>query len=173
MLVLKILALFAILYVFIVSINMMGGAFKLFGKEFAKTVFQTTSNPLVGLMIGVLATAVIQSSSTSTSIIVGLVAAGVTAEGGLSFEAAIPMVMGANIGTSVTNTIVSLGHITQGDEFKRAYGGSMLHDFFNICAVAVLLPIETMFHPIQICARYAQELFSGFGGVKFASPLAL
>ncbi len=172
-LVLKILALFALLYVFIVSINMMGGAFNLFGAEFSKTVFQVTSNPLVGLMIGVLATAIIQSSSTTTTMIVGLVAAGVSAEGGLSFEAAIPMVMGANIGTSVTNTIVSLGHITQGDEFKRAFGGAMLHDFFNICAVAVLLPIETMFHPIRYCARYAQEMFSGFGGVEFASPLAM
>ena len=171
MILLKLLALFAFLYIFIVSINMMGGAFKLFGKEFAHAVFQTTGNPLIGLMIGILATAVIQSSSTTTSIIVGLVAAGVTAQGGLSFEAAIPMVMGANIGTSVTNIIVSLGHITQGEEFKRAFGGSMLHDFFNICAVIVLLPLEISFHLIQYGAHYLQTTFSGFGGLKFASPL--
>ena len=48
-------------------------------------------------MVGMMATALLQSSSTTTSIIVGLVAGG-----GLGVSAAIPMIMGANIGTSVT-----------------------------------------------------------------------
>jgi sodium-dependent phosphate cotransporter len=64
------------------------------------------SNPVAGLMVGILATVMVQSSSTSTSITVGLVSAGV-----LPVKTAIPMIYGANIGTSVTNTIVSMGHI--------------------------------------------------------------
>lgn len=167
----KLLLLFGLLYLFVLSITLLGGAFKLFGSDFSKTIFQATANPIVGLMIGILVTAVIQSSSTTTTMIIGMVAAGATVSSGLTFEAAIPMVMGANIGTSVTNIIVSLGHISRGDEFRRAFAGSMLHDFFNLCAVAVLLPIEMLFHPIQTAARFAEETMAGFGGLTFSSPL--
>lgn len=163
----RLLLLLALLYLFILSITLLGGSFKLFGKEFAEAIFRTTSNPLVGLMIGVLATSVIQSSSTTTSIIVGLVGSGM-----VPFEAAIPMVMGANIGTSVTNTIVSLASISRGDEFRRAFSGSIVHDFFNVCAVLVLMPLQVYFDVIGISAHYVEHLFFGFGGVKFASPLA-
>ena len=46
------------------------------------------------------------------------------------------MIMGANIGTTVTNTLVSLGHIRQPAEFKRAFAAATVHDFFNVLAVA-------------------------------------
>ena len=52
------------------------------------------------------------------------------------------MIMGANIGTTVTNTLVSLGHIRQSKEFKRAFAAATVHDFFNVIAVAILLPLE-------------------------------
>ena len=136
----KLIALFSLLYIFLLSITLLGASFKLFGADLADAIFQATSNPIVGLMIGVLTTAIMQSSSATTTMIVGMVATGV-----LPFESAIAMVMGANIGTSVTNIIVSMGHISRGDEFKRAFGGSLLHDFFNVCSVAVLMPIELQF----------------------------
>ncbi|MEA3296800.1 MAG: Na/Pi symporter [candidate division Zixibacteria bacterium] len=164
---LRLLAIVGLLYLFILSITLLGASFKLFGEEFAETVFHATSNPVVALVIGVLATAIIQSSSTTTSIVVGLVASGV-----LSFESAIPMVMGANIGTSITNTIVSMGHISRAHEFRRAFCGSMLHDFFNVCAVVVLLPLEIYFNIINKTARMMESLFTGFGGLEFGSPLA-
>lgn len=163
---LKIFLLFALVYLFILSITLLGSSFKLFGKGFAESIFQATSNPIVGLMIGIVTTAIIQSSSTTTSIVVGLVASGV-----LSFEASIPMVMGANIGTSVTNILVSLGHIRHGEEFKQAFAGSMLHDFFNVCSVIVLLPLQNAFNIIGKSAIYLENIFAGFGGMKFSSPL--
>jgi sodium-dependent phosphate cotransporter len=165
---LKLLAIAALLYLFILSITLLGSAAKLLGSDFAKALFQTTANPVVGLAIGLLATSVIQSSSTTTSVIVGLVGSGM-----LPFEAAVPMVMGANIGTSVTNTIVSLAHISRGDEFKRAFAGSTVHDFFNLCSVIVLLPLQIYFNIIGWTASWAEDLFSGFGGLKFTSPLAI
>ena len=173
----KMLILFGLLYLFILSITLLGGSFKHMGKDFADTIFHATSNPIIALMIGVLTTAIVQSSSTTTSIIVGLVAVGsgtgelIDGAPILTFEAAIPMIMGANIGTSVTNILVSLGHITRGDEFRRAFTGSMLHDFFNVCAVAVLLPIEIYFGIIAKTSVYLESTFSGFGGMKFMSPL--
>lgn len=170
----KIFLLFGLLYLFILSITLLGGSFKHMGKDFAEAIFHSTSNPIIALMIGVLTTAIVQSSSTTTSIIVGLVAVG--AGSGtqiLPFESAIPMIMGANIGTSVTNILVSLGHITRGEEFRRAFTGSMLHDFFNICAVIVLLPLEIYFGLISKSALFLESIFSGFGGMTFISPLKM
>ncbi len=163
----RLILLLLLLYIFVLSITLLGASFKLFGKDFASTIFHATSNPLVGLMIGVLATSLIQSSSTTTSLIVGLVGSGV-----LPFESAISMVMGANIGTSVTNTLVSLAHISRGDEFRRAFSGSIVHDFFNICAVAVLMPLQYYFNIIGGSAHLIETLFDGYGGMEIASPLA-
>jgi len=164
--VLKLLSIIGLLYLFILSITLLGAAFKLAGKETAEAIFGATTNPLVGLAIGILATAIIQSSSTTTTIIVGLVGTGL-----LTFESAVPMVMGANVGTSVTNTVVSLAHISRGEEFKRAFAGSVVHDFFNLCAVAVLLPLQWHFNIIGKSALVLGEMFEGFGGLKFSSPL--
>ena len=55
---------------------------------------------------------------------------------------AIPIVMGANIGTSVTNTIVSLGQSGDRDQFRRAFGGATIYDMFNWLSVLILLPLE-------------------------------
>lgn len=97
----------------------------------------------MGLIIGTVATALIQSSSTVTSIIVGLVA------GGLPVATAIPMVMGANIGTTITNTLVSLGHVGDKSEFKNAFAAATVHDFFNLLSVVIFLPLEILFHPLE------------------------
>jgi len=164
--VLKVLQFIAVLYLFFLCIELMGGSFKLIGKETARELLQVTDNPLVGLFLGILATSIIQSSSTSTAIVVGMVAAGT-----LSIEQAVPMVMGANIGTTVTNTIVSLGHIRMRKEFELAFSGATVHDFFNIFVVIILFPIEIMFHPTQKMATYFSELMVGVEGTTFHSPL--
>ena len=60
----------------------------------------------------------------------------------IAVKPAIPIVMGANIGTSVTNTIVSLCQMGDKEEFRRAFAGATVHDMFNLLAVLVLLPLE-------------------------------
>jgi sodium-dependent phosphate cotransporter len=162
----QILLLAVILYAFLVSIQLLGSSFKLFGRDLAQQLIEMTSNPLVGLVAGILATTLAQSSSTTTSITVGLVAGGA-----LTIEGAIPVIMGANIGTSVTNTLVSMGHITRKEEFRRALAGATVHDFFNVMVVLILLPVEIYFHFIEGIATYAAEVFQGAGGMKFSSPL--
>lgn len=127
------------LYLLLLAVAMVGSGFKWSTGEHAKALFSFAAHPIAGLMIGLVATALIQSSSTVTSIIVGLVA------GGLPVEIAIPMVMGANIGTTVTNTLVSLGHVHCKHEFKRAFASATIHDFFNLLAVLIFLPLEMMF----------------------------
>lgn len=146
----------------------MGASLKMFGKDLAESLMTMTANPFVGLFVGILATSIIQSSSTTTSILVGLVAGGV-----IPFPNAIPMIMGANVGTSITNTIVSLGHVTRREEFKRAFAGAVVHDFFNLLAVAILLPLELIFHPLEKIALWLTDIFVHAGGFTFVSPIKI
>jgi len=164
--VLQILQLLFFLYLFLFSINLMGSSFKLFGKGFAETLIATTSNPLVGLFIGVLATSLIQSSSSTTSIVVGMVGGGV-----LTVTNAIPIVMGANIGTSVTNTIVSMAHINRSNEFRRSFAASTVHDFFNVLSVIVIFPIQHFTNFLEIFARNFAVTFENVGGLNLFNPI--
>ncbi|WNJ19998.1 Na/Pi symporter [Pontibacter sp. G13] len=155
-----------VLFAFLVSLNVMSGSFKLFGKGLAEELFNITSNPFISLFIGMLATAIIQSSSTATTIIVGLVGAGQ-----LSVAAAAPMIMGANIGTSVTSTIVAMGHITNREEYKKAVAGACVHDFFNIITVIILFTVETTTHMLSDAAIYLAGNFEPVSGEKSAGVL--
>ena len=155
-----------LLYLFLVSIGLMGASFKLFGKDFANQVMLWTSSPFVGLFIGILATSLIQSSSTTTSMVVGMVGGGV-----LTVETAIPIVMGANIGTSITNTIVSMGHIGRKEELGRAFAASTVHDFFNLLAVVILFPLQLATNFLGKFANWIGDLFMHSGGLSFSSPI--
>ena len=95
----------------------------------------------------------------------------IVASGTLGVGAAVPMIMGANIGTTVTNTLVSLGHVTHNHEFRRAFAAATVHDLFNLFSVAILFPLEITTHFIEKTATYAASLIYGAGGVKFSSPV--
>ena len=170
----RIAAVFAVLYLFLVSIGMIGSAFKGLGRGFAESLFQSQASPFIGLFIGVLATGLIQSSSTTTSLVVGMVAAGTFgSDPELAVAAAVPYIMGANIGTSITNTIVSLVHIVNREEFKRAFSASVVHDFFNILAVIIIFPLELIFGIISKFSIALSSLLVGAGGGTFTSPIKL
>lgn len=164
----RVLTLLLLLYGFLVSIGMLGKAFKMFSGGFVGGLIESASNPLLGLFVGVLATTLVQSSSTTTSLVVALVGSG-----SMPIDTAIPIVMGANIGTSVTNTLVSLGHLTRGQEFARAFAASTVHDFFNIFAVLVLFPLQMATNFLGILSSQMANLFAEVGGLTFASPLKL
>jgi len=164
----RILLIIIALYVFLVSISLMSHSFKCFGKEFSERLIATTSNPVVGLFIGVFVTSVIQSSSTTTAMVVGFVSGGA-----LSITCAIPIVMGANIGTTVTNTLVAVGHITRKEEFKRAFSSSTMHDIFNIMTVIIMFPIEMSTHILERSAGFIASFLEHTGGVKSTSPIKM
>ncbi len=171
---LKIAAIFAILYLFLVSIGMIGTGFKGLGRGFAEQLMSSNAAPLIGLFIGILATSLIQSSSTTTSIVVGMVAAGTFGEDPIvAVATAIPYIMGANIGTSITNTIVSLGHIVNKNEFRRAFEASIVHDFFNVFSVLILFPLQLYFGVISKTANWMTSLFLGTGTFTFKSPVKI
>jgi len=169
------LGVLACLYIFLIGLNLMGTAFKVLGGRNSASLFSAVDNPIAGLMTGVLSTVLVQSSSTSTSIVVAMVGAGQ-----LAVRSGIPIIMGANIGTSVTNTIVSMGQSGNRIDLERAFAGATVHDMFNILTVLTLLPIESLFAAIQgdggplywITYYISNRLMGGEKGSKlFTSPL--
>lgn len=154
------------LYIFIFSLELMGTSLKMMGKGVATTLIQTTTNPFVGLFIGILATSIIQSSSSTSSIVVGLVAGGV-----LDVANAIPIIMGANVGTSVTNTLASLGQINRNAEFRRSFSVAIVHDYFNLLAVLVLFPLQYFTNFLGRISTFMGQEFQHIGGLKFLSPV--
>ena len=165
----RVLAAAGLLFVFLVGVNGLGDGFRLLGQDFIESFFAATSNPFFGLIVGLLATTVVQSSSVTTAMVVGLVAA---PENPLPLANAIPMVMGANIGTTVTATIVSLAHAGRSDEFERAFPIAICHDIFNYFAVLVLLPVEILTGYLGRTASLLAGALGDVGGVNYESPLS-
>ena len=165
---LRVAVVLVLLFAFLLGVKGLGDGFKLLGQDFLAAFFAATENPFVGLIVGLLATTLVQSSSVSTSMIVGLVAA---PENPLPLANAIPMVMGANIGTTVTNTVVSLAHMGRPEEFQRAFSVATCHDFFNYLTVLVLLPLELLTGYLRGTTAILASAVQGFGGFEYESPL--
>ncbi len=140
----SILFIIGVLALFLFSIDLLVGSLGQLGKDAVESVLEVTANPFVSLFIGLLITALIQSSSTTTSMIVAMVASG-----SLEMHRAIPIIMGANIGTTLTNNIVSLNFITKKEEFRRAFSTATLHDHFNILVTAVLFPLQYKYNFLE------------------------
>jgi sodium-dependent phosphate cotransporter len=157
-----------LLYLFLIGVNGLGAGFRALGEGVLDSFFAATENPFIGLMVGILATTLVQSSSVTTAMIVGLVAAPLNP---IPIEHAVPMIMGANIGTTVTNTIASLAHIGRKEEFRRAFAVATVHDFFNYLAVLVLLPLELFTGFLQTSATAMTSMLSGVGGADYDSPI--
>jgi solute carrier family 34 (sodium-dependent phosphate cotransporter) len=127
------------LYAFLVGVSLLETGISAMGEGFTEGLLASVRNPVAGVFAGILFTVLVQSSSVSTSAVVGLVGAGT-----IPVSLAVPMMMGANIGTTVTNTLASLGSIRRTDEFRRGFAAATVHDFFNVMAVVVLLPLELL-----------------------------
>jgi sodium-dependent phosphate cotransporter len=156
----------ALLYLFLVGVKVLEEGITSLGPDVQEDLFSRVSNPLAGLFVGILATVIAQSSSVTTSTIVGLVGTGL-----LGVDAAVPMIMGANIGTTVTNTLASMGHVRRVQEFRKAFAAATVHDFFNVLAVAVLLPLELLTGFLSSAAEWLTDLLVGQRGTTFESPI--
>ncbi|XP_040091402.1 sodium-dependent phosphate transport protein 2C, partial [Oryx dammah] len=144
---LKACGLLGALYLFICSLDILSSAFQLLGSKVTGDIFKDNvvlSNPVAGLVIGVLVTVLVQSSSTSSSIVVSMVASKL-----LTVRASVPIIMGVNVGTSITSTLVSMAQSGDRDEFRRAFGGSAVHGIFNWLTALVLLPLESAAAPLE------------------------
>jgi sodium-dependent phosphate cotransporter len=165
------------LLLFMFSIDLLTVSMIRLNSDFASSLFLATNNPFVGLFVGLLMTALIQSSSTVTAMIVAVVASG-----SLTLGQAVPLVMGANIGTTITSTLVAFSFIMKRNIFKKALAAGVLHDIFNILTVLILFPLEVYFGFLSNAASYITATFFNLGedfnvdyqyNVLFTRPVTL
>ena len=109
-----------------------------------REIFLMFSNPILGVLVGAVLTGIIQSSSASVGILQAL-----AMTGAVSYAAAIPIIMGQNIGTTVTAMLSSIG------TNKNARRAAVVHLMFNVIGVAVVL---TLFCLVKLI--FAPEIFN-------------
>lgn len=110
------------------------------------------TNPVLGVLVGTLLTAIIQSSSASVGILQAL-----SATGAVTFGAAVPIIMGQNIGTCVTAMISSVG------ANKNARRAALVHLYFNIIGTVVLLILYYIIKNIFGLSYLDTASIDGFG----------
>ena len=140
---LNIVTIFFFFLLFLFSIELLSTSFKSLSFDLAKNLINDNTSVFVGLLIGILATAIMQSSSATTSIIIGIFGSSFLSgdiEKTLFFI--IPYIIGANIGTSITSLFVSFAHIKDKTEFRNAFSISTIHSLFNIILMIIIFPLQ-------------------------------
>lgn len=155
------------LLLFFFAIDLMISSLAYTGRDTVQNLIQSIANPFTGLSAGLVITAMIQSSSTTTSLAVALVASG-----SLTIQHAVPVIMGANIGTTITSAVVSLGFINKKKELKRAVSAASYHCFFNLLTVTILFPLEYTYGFLSSVSEYVSNYFFASSGAKALSGSA-
>ena len=157
----RITLIFSIILLFLLAIDLMIYALSSIGLGAAQELIKIADIPFISLFIGLLTTALIQSSSTVTSIAVAMVASGT-----ISLDMGIFVIMGANIGTTLTSDIISLSYITNKNKFRLALSAAVVHDFFNIFTTIIIFPLEYYYKILSGSAMYITRML----GVKQPTP---
>lgn len=135
------------------GMDTMSGAVKPLAEipEFAN-ILTMFSNPLLGMLCGVLLTAVLQSSSASIGILQAL-----CATGAVTFETALPIIMGQNIGTCITALLSGIG------AHKNAKRTALVHLYFNLIGTVVFM---TVFYTLHVFLQFTfMEQATGAVGI--------
>lgn len=172
----SLLFLFLIL-MFLSAVKMFGEAAQMLTHEYETSVnalMTGMSNPFIGLCIGIFATALMNSSSATTSLAVAMVASGI-----ISIENAVAIVIGANIGASITSMMVSMGNITDKRAFIRGFSVAFIQDWYSLSTAAVCFVLEYGFHFLSGGATFLSRILtccgspSCDGGSWLCNPLPL
>lgn len=149
----RVLLIIFALFFFLFAIKLLVASLGNFSQVLQNNFLDTTLDPFVGLFIGLLTTAIIQSSSTTSTMTVAMVATGT-----LTIQESVPIILGANIGTTLTSTIVSLGYISDRFAFRKAISAGVIHDLYNIALVLILFPLELYYGLLSESSIYLQNL---------------
>uniref|UniRef100_A0A914E840 Uncharacterized protein n=1 Tax=Acrobeloides nanus TaxID=290746 RepID=A0A914E840_9BILA len=129
-----------VIFGFICTLALLADAFKLIGGRGVGRTIQSSrfiQNPISASIIGMVITLLIQSSSTLSSVLVGMIAGGL-----LTVHQAIPIMLGSEMGASLINALVSLTQVGNRDQFRRAFAAVTVNDVFNFLSYFILMPIE-------------------------------
>ena len=143
----------SIIVLFLLAIDLMIFSLSSIGLGAVRELIRIAELPFISLFIGLLSTALIQSSSTTTSIAVAMVASGT-----ITLDSGVFVIMGANIGTTLTSDLISLSYITHKSRFRLAISAGVVHDFFNIMTVIIIFPLEYYYKLLSKSAIYITQL---------------
>ncbi|KRX87303.1 Sodium-dependent phosphate transport protein 2A [Trichinella pseudospiralis] len=121
----NIILILSLLYFFVCSLDLLSKSFTLIGSRIIENMFYNNKilqSSMARVMVGLLATVLLQSSGVSTSIVVSMVASGA-----IDVKSAIPIIMGVNIGTSVTSTLISLVRTNNSNAFEKTFAAATLN----------------------------------------------
>ena len=153
----NILALLGGVALFLFGMGLMGDSLKLVaGQRLELILYRLSNTPLKGVLLGTAVTAVIQSSSATSAMVVGFVNSGM-----MKLSQAIGIVLGANIGTSVTGWILCLSYISSSDALS-------LLSSATITAIAAIAAIATI-RPALGSKLIAHEMFAARPSVPAAA----
>jgi solute carrier family 34 (sodium-dependent phosphate cotransporter) len=163
---------FVALYLFFVALSILGNGLDGLLGGVSDGMIAAMHNPFLALFIGMLAAALIQSSSVTTSVAVVLTAAGafgpINAESTIAL--AVPLIMGANVGTTITGLLVALGHITFEIGYRRAVTAAALNNLFKVFTVLVLFPLEVFTGILSKPAFAIAQSVTPQGAIEGTSP---
>ena len=160
------------LYLFLLALDGFKVSWRLFFSVDEATRFvtgnvgQMLEHPLVGFCLGILVTSLIQSSSATIAIIISFVAAH-----DAPVALCIPIILGANIGTTVTNTLVGLGHSFDRDEFRRVVPAALVDDIFKLMNISLFMVLELAFGVLTSLSKAVVSLFPDISPAERSDPL--
>ena len=128
----SVLTLLGGLGIFLFGMNFMGESLKKSAGEKLKTMLDNlTSSPIRGILLGMIVTAIIQSSTATTVMVVGFVNSGI-----MEFSQSMGIIVGSNIGTTMTAWLLSLSGAEDGNLFVQLFKPSTMS---LVCAVAGII----------------------------------
>lgn len=162
------------LYGFVLALTGFKDAWALaFSVESSSSVVQSIldaslSSPYTALLSGIVITSLIQSSSATIAIVVATVGSGV-----ITIEDSVFIMMGANIGTTITNTIVGLAHSHQPEEFRRMTPSILVDDIYKVLNVSLFFVVEIttgLLHTLSVALVGFLETSTPLGAVLDSFP---
>ena len=153
----NVLALFGGVALFLFGMGLMGDNLKLVaGKRLETVLYRLTSTPLKGLILGTVVTALIQSSSATSAMVVGFVNSGL-----MKLAQATGIVLGANVGTSITGWILCLSYV------GRDAGALSLLSSETLAAVVALIGILLRMTSDDVTRRRTGDILLGFAVLMY------
>jgi phosphate:Na+ symporter len=131
--ILNLIGLLSGLALFLYGISLMGdGLSKVAGDRLQKVLYQLTSNPFKGILLGIAVTALIQSSSATSVMAIGFVNSGL-----MQFHEAVSIILGSIVGTSITGWIVSLSALDQGEGILMIFSTTFITGVLAVIGICL------------------------------------
>lgn len=151
------------IYLFVSSIVFIKESVVLMGKDTVREFLGSINDAITGVLAGWIGTALIQSSGAFDSIIVTFVSVGA-----MSISVSVAIIMGAEVGTTITTQIVSVfGYINdERKRFEMSFLVAMIHYWYNVCTLLLFFFIEMFTKVFTQIATTGSLFFSKVSGIS-------